>query len=66
MTSSLNLWVIPLLPLAGAAINGFMGRRSSRRAVTTVALVFCGAAFVMALYVAARFSSVPAPLPAEA
>jgi len=61
MTSSLNLWVIPLLPLAGAAINGFMGRRSSRRAVTTVALVFCGAAFAMALYVAARFSSVSLP-----
>ena len=61
MTSSLNLWVIPLLPLAGAAINGFFGRRASRKAVTTVALVFCGAAFAMALYVAARFPSLRLP-----
>src|SRR3954466_90437 len=61
MTSSLNLWVIPLLPLAGAAINGFFGRRSSRRAVTTIALVFCGAAFAIAVYVAARFSSLSLP-----
>jgi NADH-quinone oxidoreductase subunit L len=61
MTSSLNLWVIPLLPLAGAAINGVLGRRSSRRAVSTIALVFCGAAFAMAVYVAARFSSLSLP-----
>ena len=61
MTSSLNLWVIPLLPLAGAAINGFFGRRASRKAVSTVALVFCGAAFAMALFVAARFSSLHLP-----
>ena len=61
MTSSLNLWVIPLLPLAGAAINGFFGRRASRKAVTTVALVFCGMAFAVALYVAARFPSLRLP-----
>jgi NADH-quinone oxidoreductase subunit L len=61
MTSSLNLWVIPLLPLAGAAINGFFGRRASRKAVSTIALVFCGAAFGMALYVAARFSALHLP-----
>jgi NADH-quinone oxidoreductase subunit L len=61
MTSSLNLWVIPLLPLAGAAINGLLGGRASRKAVSTVALVFCGAAFAMALYVAARFSSLNLP-----
>ena len=61
MTPNLNLWLIPILPLAGAAINGLWGRRSSRQAVTTVALVFSGAAFAMALWVAARFSSIPAP-----
>src|SRR5467141_2614738 len=61
MTPNLNLWLIPILPLAGAAINGLLGRRSSRQAVTTVALVFSGAAFAMALWVAARFSSVPLP-----
>src|SRR5262244_1456400 len=61
MSSSLHLWVIPLLPLAGAAINGFFGRRASKKAVTTVALVFCGLAFAMALYVSARFFSLSLP-----
>jgi NADH-quinone oxidoreductase subunit L len=57
----LYLWLVPLLPLAGAAINGFFGQRLSKRAVTTVALVFCGAAFAMALLLAAGFSSASAP-----
>src|ERR1700681_4080913 len=61
MTSSLNLWLIPVLPLAGAAINGFLGKKSSRTAVTTVGLVFSGAAFAWALSVAVRFSSVDLP-----
>jgi NADH-quinone oxidoreductase subunit L len=57
----LYLWLVPLLPLAGAAINGFFGRRLSKKAISTVALVFCGAAFVMALWLAASFSSASAP-----
>src|ERR1700686_2073044 len=61
MTSSLYLWLIPILPLAGAAINGFFGNRSSRTAVTTVGLVFPGAAFAWALVVALRFSSLDLP-----
>jgi NADH-quinone oxidoreductase subunit L len=61
MNPNLNLWLIPLLPLAGAAINGFFGRKSSRQAVTTVALFFSGAAFAWALWVAARFSSLSLP-----
>ena len=61
MTSNPYLWLVPLLPLAGAAINGFFGRRASKRAITTVALVFCGAAFAMALFLAASFSSASAP-----
>src|SRR5208337_1254482 len=61
MTPTLNLWLIPILPLAGAAINGFFGKKSSRTAVSTIALVFCGAAFVWALSVAWRFSSVSLP-----
>ena len=55
MNPNLNLWLIPLLPLAGAAINGFLGKKSSRKAVTAVALFFCGAAFAMALSVAMRW-----------
>jgi NADH-quinone oxidoreductase subunit L len=61
MTPNPYLWLVPLLPLAGAAINGFFGRRSSRKAITAVALVFCGAAFALALFLAARFSSASAP-----
>ena len=34
MNPSLNLWVIPILPLAGAAINGFLGKKASRPGVT--------------------------------
>jgi NADH-quinone oxidoreductase subunit L len=56
MNSTLNLWLIPVLPLAGAAINGFLGKKSSRQAVTTIALFFSGAAFAWALVVAARVS----------
>jgi NADH-quinone oxidoreductase subunit L len=61
MNAMLNLWLIPTLPLAGAAINGFLGRKSSRTAVTVVALFFCGAAFAWALWVAMRFSSLSLP-----
>jgi NADH-quinone oxidoreductase subunit L len=61
MNPMLDLWLIPILPLAGAAINGFLGKKSSREAVTTVALSFSGAAFAMALWVAARFSSLSLP-----
>jgi NADH-quinone oxidoreductase subunit L len=57
MTSSLNLWLIPVLPLAGAAINGFLGKKSSRTAVSTVGLVFSGAAFAWAISVAMRVSA---------
>jgi NADH-quinone oxidoreductase subunit L len=61
MTPNLNLWLIPILPLAGAAINGFLGKKSSRTAVSAVGLVFSGAAFAWALSVAVRFSSVDLP-----
>jgi NADH-quinone oxidoreductase subunit L len=61
MMPSLNLWLIPILPLAGAAINGVFGKKSSRTAVTTIGLVFPGAAFAWALLVALRFSSVNLP-----
>jgi NADH-quinone oxidoreductase subunit L len=56
MTSSLNLWLIPVLPLAGAAINGFLGKKSSRTAVSVIGLFFSGAAFAWALSVAWRIS----------
>jgi NADH-quinone oxidoreductase subunit L len=56
---NLFLWLIPLLPLLGAAINGLLGKRFSRQTVVTVALACSGAAFCMALWVASQFSSLP-------
>ena len=61
MTPHLHLWLVPVLPLTGAAINGLFGRRLSRQTVAAVALGFCGAALVIALWVAAQFSSLPVP-----
>ena len=61
MTQNPYLWLIPTLPLAGAAINGFLGRRSSKTAVTTIALAFPGLAFALALKIALGFSSQAAP-----
>jgi NADH-quinone oxidoreductase subunit L len=61
MTSNLHLWLIPILPLIGAAINGLFGKRFSRHGVAAVALGFCGAAFAMALWIAVQFSSVALP-----
>jgi NADH-quinone oxidoreductase subunit L len=45
MTKNLHLWVIPLLPLIGAAINGLLGRRFKNAMVSAVALFFTAASF---------------------
>src|SRR5437879_5546513 len=45
MTTNLYLWVIPLLPLVGAAINGLFGRRFKNGVVSAVALLFTAASF---------------------
>src|ERR1700685_170831 len=63
MNPALNLWLIPILPLAGALINGVFGKKSSRQTVTTVGLVFSGAAFAWALLVPLRVSSAVLPHP---
>src|SRR5438034_10191406 len=61
MMPNLNLWLIPVLPLIGAALNGLFGKRLTRQAVVTVALAFSGASFGLALFVAARFSTLELP-----
>src|SRR5471030_1366361 len=45
MTDNLHLWAIPLLPLAGAAINGLFGRHFKNTVVSTVALLFTAMSF---------------------
>jgi NADH-quinone oxidoreductase subunit L len=47
---NLYLWVIPLLPLAGAAINGLLGRRFNNAMVSAVALFFTGVSFAWAVW----------------
>ncbi len=54
MTDSLYLWLLPLLPLAGFAINGAAGRRLSKPVVSLVALLFPAAAFVQVLWIVAQ------------
>ena len=55
MTPDLHLWLIPLLPLLGAALNGLFGGRWPQRAVALVGTVFVGAAFAWTLWVASQF-----------
>jgi NADH-quinone oxidoreductase subunit L len=59
MMPNLHLWLIPVLPLVGAAINGLFGKHFSRQTVAAIALGFCGAAFAMALWVASHVSLLP-------
>ncbi|HEY4959637.1 MAG TPA: NADH-quinone oxidoreductase subunit L [Terriglobales bacterium] len=57
---SLHLWIIPLLPLTGAAINGLLGKRFPKAIVNAIALGATASAFAYALYVAVQFMGLPA------
>ena len=51
MSAILNyLWIIPLLPLVGSAINGLFGRHFSRKTVAFVGLAFVAAAFIASVW----------------
>jgi NADH-quinone oxidoreductase subunit L len=41
-------WLIPVLPLAGALINGLFGKRFTKSVAAAIALVFTGASFLFA------------------
>src|SRR5262245_5328986 len=43
------IWVIPLLPAAGAAINGLLGKKLPKRLIDIVGCGLVGLAFVLAL-----------------
>ncbi|MBV9074569.1 MAG: NADH-quinone oxidoreductase subunit L, partial [Acidobacteria bacterium] len=51
-----NLWVIPILPLIGSAINGIFGKRFPKNLVAAIALVFPGAALAYAIWVVSQFA----------
>ena len=50
-----HLWIIPLLPLLGAAINGLFGLKWPNKIVNTVALSSTGLSFAAALEAAREF-----------
>ena len=49
------LWLIPILPLVGATINGLFGRRFSNRTVSAIGLLFPGLAMLYTWWIAAQF-----------
>lgn len=50
----MQLWLIPLLPLAGFALNGLFGRRFSKPVINTIA---CGSVFLSFLWVLKTLSA---------
>ena len=54
------LWIIPLLPLLGAAANGIFGRAWKKNIVTSVALSSTTLAFLAALELVREFVALPA------
>ncbi|NDQ56612.1 MAG: NADH-quinone oxidoreductase subunit L [Acidipila sp.] len=55
-----HLWIIPALPLLGAALNGLLGSRWPKSVVNAVAAGSTGLAFAAVLKVVQEFSSLPA------
>jgi NADH-quinone oxidoreductase subunit L len=55
-----HLWIIPLLPLLGAAANGIFGAGWARRAINAVALSTTGLSFLAALELVREFAHLSA------
>jgi NADH-quinone oxidoreductase subunit L len=65
MNAPLHLWLIPLLPFAGFLINGILGARLPRWAVTTVGLLTPLCSFGIVLSDARTFMGMAPALPAQ-
>jgi NADH-quinone oxidoreductase subunit L len=55
-----HLWIIPLLPLLGSAINGLLGGKWSNKIVNSVALGATGLSLAFALEAVREFLTLPA------
>jgi len=55
-----HLWIIPLLPLLGAALNGALGSDHKNRLVTGIATGATGLAFLSVLELLREFAKLPA------
>lgn len=54
------IWLIPLLPVIGVAVNGLLGSRMSRRAVSWVACGVVAASLLLAVGAVVRLAALPA------
>ncbi len=55
-----NLWIIPLLPLLGAAVNGLFGKQWSQTRVNAVAISSVSLTFLAVIELAREFLALPA------
>lgn len=61
MTSSLHLWLIPLVPFAGFLVNGLLGRKLPKMLVSAIALIATLIPFVQVAQIWFRFSGLSLP-----
>lgn len=61
MNGMLHLWLIALFPLAGFAINGMIGRRMPRAAVSAIALLATFVPLALVTNIALHFSQLTLP-----
>ena len=61
MNDGLHLWLIPVLPLVGFLLNGLLGHRLPKALVSTIALLFTAAPFLLVLRVYTSFSALSLP-----
>jgi NADH-quinone oxidoreductase subunit L len=53
------LWLIPILPLIGAAVNGVLGKRLPKNAISAIAIGTVGVSFIIAVREFAGMLSMP-------
>ena len=61
MTSSLHLWLIPLVPFAGFLVNGLIGRKLPKSLVTAVAIIATAIPFLQVADIWFRFGGISLP-----